>query len=158
MHECAADSIQHAQSLSRTRYFWWVSYLCDYSTFDWDFQPVPWQAEYTHTWPSQHHEYSGTYLVPRSGEIKYHFHKQVVPVAGDPELYRTTILESEQSIQFDYTWAPHPHDPAYIYVFGNQWHAGNRMPTVEYHVPGATDRKYVDNPKATLCEIGRAHV
>ncbi len=149
-HEREVDSIEHAQLLSRTRYFWWVSYLCDYSEFDWDFEPVPWQAEYTHSWPSQHHEYSGTYLVPRSGEIKYHFHDKIVPAEGDSECYRTTILDSEQSVTFDYSWAPHPHDPPYIYVFGNQWHPANRMSTVEYHVPGATDRKYIDNVKATL--------
>jgi len=150
VHEREADSIEHAQSLSRTRYFWWVSYLCDYSTHDWDYQPVPWQAEYTHTWPSQHHDYSGTYLVPKSGEIKYHFHDKLIPVEGDSECYRTTILDSEQHVTFDYSWAPHPHDPPYIYVFGNQWHPANRMATVEYHVPGATDRKYIDNVKATL--------
>jgi hypothetical protein len=145
VHEREADSIEHAQSLSRTRYFWWVSYLCDYSTFDWDYQPVPWQAEYTHTWPSQHHDYSGTYLVPKSGEIKYHFHDKVVPVHGDSKCYAKL-----QNAEFDYTWAPHPHDPPYIYVFGNQWHPSNRMATVEYHVPGATARKYMDSPKAQL--------
>jgi hypothetical protein len=145
VHEREADSIEHAQKLSRTRYFWWISYLCDYSTHDWDFQPVPWQADYTHTWPSQHHDYSGTYLVPRTGEIKYHFHDQVIPVSGDPDLYHASY-----NVEFDYTWAPHPNDPPYIYVFGNQWHPANRMPTVEYHVPGATARKYMDLPKAQL--------
>ena len=145
MHEREADSIEHAQKLSRTRYFWWISYLCDYSTHDWDFQPVPWQADYTHTWPSQHHDYSGTYLVPKTGNIKYHFHDQVIPVSGDPDLYHVSY-----NVEFDYTWAPHPNDPPYIYVFGNQWHPANRMPTVAYHVPGATARKFMDLPKAQL--------
>ena len=145
MHEREADSIEHAQSLSRTQYFWWVSYLCDYSTFDWDYQPVPWQAEYTHTWPSQHHDYSGTYLVPRTGKIKYHFHDKVVPVKGDLDLYVKL-----HNVEFDYTWVPHPNDPPYIYVFGNQWHPANRMATVEYRVPGATACKYMDSPKAQL--------
>jgi tripartite-type tricarboxylate transporter receptor subunit TctC len=34
-HEREADSIEHAQTMSRTRYFWWISYLCDYSDWDW---------------------------------------------------------------------------------------------------------------------------
>ena len=76
-HERAANSIEHAQSLSRTRFFWWVSYLCDYSTFDWDFQPVPWQDQYTHVWPSEWHEYSGTFLVPKQATDQYHFHTTV---------------------------------------------------------------------------------
>ena len=145
VHECEADSIEHAQALSRTRYFWWITYLADYSTHDWDFQPVPWQSEYTHTWPSQHHEYSGTYLVPKSGEIKYHFHKKIIPNRSTTDI--DTIVDRAE---FDLTWAPHPHDPPYTYVFGNQWWPANRMPTVEYHVSGATERKYMDKPQAQL--------
>jgi len=148
VHERKADSIAHAQQLCRTEYFWWISYLCDYSTHDWDFQPVPWQREYTHTWPSQHHDYSGTYLVPRSDEIKYHFHKEIIPNRHIPAEFDTVI----DGTDFDYTWAPHPHDPPYIYVFGNQWWPAEKMPTVEYTVPGATQRKYMDRPRAELPE------
>ena len=148
MHEREAGSITHAQQLSRTEYFWWISYLADYSTHDWDFQPVPWQREYTHTWPSQHHEYSGTYLVPQSGEIKYHFHKKIIPNRDIPAEFSTLV----DGVDFDYTWAPHPHDPPYIYVFGNQWWPAEKMPTVEYTVAGATQRKYMDRPRAELAE------
>jgi hypothetical protein len=148
VHEREADSIGHAQQLCRTEYFWWISYLADYSTHDWDFQPVPWQREYTHVWPSQHHDYSGTYLVPRSGEIKYHFHKKVIPNQHIPAEFDTLI----DGVDFDYTWAPHPHDSPYIYVFGNQWWPAEKMPTVEYTVPGATQRKYMDRPQAELPE------
>jgi hypothetical protein len=35
-------------------------------------------------------------------------------------------------------------------VFGNQWWPAEKMPTVEYHVPGATERKYVRWPRADL--------
>jgi len=148
VHEREADSIDHAQQLCCTEYFWWISYLADYSTHDWDFQPVPWQREYTHVWPSQHHDYSGTYLVPRSGEIKYHFHKKVIPNRHIPAEFSTLV----DNVDFDYTWAPHPHDPPYIYVFGNQWWPAEKMPTVEYTVPGATQRKYMDRPRAELAE------
>jgi hypothetical protein len=146
VHEREADSIAHAQQLCRTKYFWWITYLADYSTHDWDFQPVPWQREYTHTWPSQHHEYSGTYLVPRLGEIKYHFHSKVIPNRHIPAEFNTVV----DGVDFDYTWAPHPHDPPYIYVFGNQWWPAEKMPTVEYTVAGATQRKYMDRPRAEL--------
>ncbi len=148
VHEQEADSIEHAQTLSRTRYFWWITYLADYSTHDWDFQPVPWQSEYTHTWPSQHHEYSGTYLVPRGGEIKYHFHDRIIPNKSSTMHFYTAMSNAE----FDYSWAPHPHDPPYIYVFGNQWWPAEIMPTVEYHVPGATERKYMTTPRAELTQ------
>ena len=144
-HECEACDLKHAQKLCRTRYFWWISYLADYSNFDFDYEPPPWQSEYTHVWPSQHHVYSGTYLVPAAGEIKYHFHSRIVPNKSHP-----TLFHSLTDAEFDFTWAPHPHDPPYMYVFGNQWYPANIMPTIEYHVPGATESKYMDLPRARL--------
>ena len=147
-HERAADSIEHARTLCRTRYFWWITYLADYSSFDFDYQPVPWQSQYTHAWPSQHHDYSGTYLVPKTGHIEYHFHSTVIPNRSRPEEFETAV----SSAAFDYTWAPHPHDPPYIYVFGNQWWSPEKMPTVKYTVPGATEYKYVTRPAAQLPE------
>ena len=144
-HECVACDLEHAQKLCRTRYFWWISYLADYSNFDFDYEPSPWQSEYTHVWPNQHHAYSGTYLVPATGEIKYHFHSRIVP-----NKIRPTSFHSLTDAEFDFTWAPHPHDPPYIYVFGNQWYPANIMPTAEYYVSGATERKYMDLPRAQL--------
>jgi hypothetical protein len=77
-HEQPADSIEHAQQLSRTRYFWWVNYLTDYTGWDFLWEPVPWESHYTHTWPSQHHAYSGTYLVPKHADsIEYKFHDKI---------------------------------------------------------------------------------
>jgi hypothetical protein len=146
-HEQSADSLEHAQQLSRTRYFWWVNYLTDYTGWDFLWEPVPWESNYTHTWPSQHHEYSGTYLVPKHGATQeYKFHKQVLSLKYHKENYKTLVDHCE----FDYTWHPHPLDPPYIYVFGNQWWPANKMPTVEYHVPGATERKYMERPQAKL--------
>jgi len=123
-----------------------VSYLSDYTGFDFLYEPVPWQTHFTHVWPSQHHAYSGTYLVPKTGEIKYHFHNKIVPNKSLPNLFDIHVQDAE----FDYTWSPHPLDPPYIYVFGNQWYPAERMATVEYNVPGATERKYLSDPCATL--------
>jgi len=55
--------------------------------------------------------------------------------------------------RFDYSWCPDPGSPPYIYVFGNQWYPAEVMPTVEYHMPGATEQKYVDYHKAQLTPI-----
>ena len=104
-HERAADTIEHARTLSRTRYFWWVNYLSDYTGFDFLFEPVPWESSYTHSWPSQWHEYSGTYLVPtHSEQIDYKFHEQIIP---NREL-RANYTQLVDNIAFDYTWHPHP--------------------------------------------------
>lgn len=146
-HERPADSIEQAQQLSKTRYFWWITYLADYSGFDFLWEPVPWQAQYTHVWPSQHHQFSGTYLVPKEGDVtNYHFAEQVIPLKVDTSNFK--VLHN--NIEFDYSWKPHPNDPPYIYVFGNQWWTAEKFATVEYHVPGATERKYMTHPKAEL--------
>ena len=144
-HEQQANSIEQAQALSSTRYFWWVNYLSDYTDFDFSFEPKPWEAQYTHTWPSQHHEYSGTFLVPKTGAIEYKFHTDVIPTKEYLEHY----IQAD-NVDFDFTWHPHPFDPPYIYVFGNQWYPATVMRTVEYCTPGATERKYMDRPRATL--------
>ena len=122
-----------------------VSYLVDYTGFDFLYEPVPWQSEYTHTWPTPWKEFYGTYLVPKHGDIKYHYRSEVLPAKLHIENYR--ILAD---CKFDTTWLPHPWDPPYIYVFGNQWHRAEIMPTVEYHTPGATERKFVPGIRATL--------
>ena len=43
-HEQQADSVEHAQQLSRTEYFWWITYLADLTTWDWLYVPAPWQT------------------------------------------------------------------------------------------------------------------
>lgn len=144
-HERAVESIEQAQELSKTRYCWVVNYLLDYSAFDFLWEPVPWQAEFTHVWPTQWEHFFGAYLIPKTGNIQYHHHNEVIPTQQFPENYRVLV-----GADFDRSWVPHPWDPPYIYVFGNQWHSAEKMPTVEYHAPGATERKYMSWPRATL--------
>ena len=75
LHERQADSIEHAQQLSKTRYFWWITYLADYSDFDFLWEPVPWQADQRHAWPSQWQRDSETYLIPKEwdgNDTNYH--------------------------------------------------------------------------------------
>ena len=147
-HERAVESIQHAQQLSRTRYFWIVNYLADYSDWDWLYEPVPWQAHHMHVWPSQHHNYSGTYLVPKQPTNEINFHTQIIP--NQSVRHNWKILHPIIEDEWDWTWAPHPLAPPYIYVWGNQWWPAEKMPTVEYHVAGATERKYMDWPASLL--------
>jgi hypothetical protein len=43
-HEQPAESIEQAQRQSRTRYFWWITYLADLKDWDFLWEPVPWQS------------------------------------------------------------------------------------------------------------------
>ena len=50
----------------------------------------------------------------------------------------------------DQSWRPNPYDPSYIYVFGNQWYDVTTDSVIEYRVPGATKKKYMNEPVANL--------
>jgi len=79
-HEREADSVEHAQSLSRTRYFWWVHYLADLDDWDFLWEPVPWEADQCHAWASPHQKDAGVYLVPRGGYTDTNYHvDRVIP-------------------------------------------------------------------------------
>ena len=147
-HEKSAESIQHACDQSSTRYCWIVNYLSDYSEWDWLWEPVPWQQDFIHVWPSQWHQFSGTYLASRNAKSQYHFHKKVIP----NKQCQHNFIALNDKINFDWSWSPHPLDPPYNYIFGNQWWLPEIMPTVKYNVPGAAEIKYMDYPRAQLLE------
>jgi len=87
-HEQAVTSFEQAQELSSTRYCWIVNYLTDYTDHDFLWEPVPWESNQTHIWPSQHQANGGTYLIPKlGGQDRNRNHsvlprKQSVPVVG----------------------------------------------------------------------------
>ena len=150
-HEREADSIEHAQQLSRTRFFWWISYLCDYSEWDWLWEPAPWQATQRHAWRSQWQKDSGTYLIPKSGytDTNYHPTPSIIRVGTDSVNWLIpTGIES-----FDTTWHPDPTDPPYIYQFGTQH---QRTGGPQYRVPGAVDLKFVDQMRVTASRVATA--
>jgi hypothetical protein len=140
VHEQAADSLEHARKLSRTRYFWWVNYLTDYTGFDFLWEPVPWQAHQRHTWPSQWQKDSGTYLVPKANwtETNYRTDQKVCRFYDIPSWIIPPGFDVES---FDWSWHPDPTDPPYIYQFGTQH---QRTGGPQYPLPGATDLKFVD--------------
>ncbi len=143
-HERAVDNIEQAQQLSRTRYFWIVDYLSDYTGWDWLWEPVPWQSHQRHAWPSQHQLDSGTYLVPKLGyaETNYHTDQTIIRL---PSYDNWEILEKIDDLQWDWSWHPNASDPAYIYDFGNQWNPPEYKASVRYHVSEATETKYISH-------------
>jgi hypothetical protein len=93
------------------------------------------------------------YRMPGATDIKYmDIPAQLMPNHSN---HWHTIVDCE----WDYTWQPEPGSPPYIYVFGNQWWPAEKMPTVEYHMPGATERKYMTAPVGKLLvDMTRWHV
>ena len=118
------------------------------SKFDYSWEPNPFDPPYIYVfgnqWNSAVLEPTVVYTVPGATEIKY----VDDIVATVPQSPADFVLHHDAD--FDFSWRPNPFDPPYIYVFGNQWHSAEIMPTVEYHVPGATERKYMSAPCAQL--------
>jgi hypothetical protein len=106
-HEQPADSLEHAQQLSRTRYFWWVNYLTDYTTWDFLWEPVPWQSQYVHAWPSQWDQFHGICLVPKHVDtLEYHYHDRALAPREYRQNFQTLI-----PCEFDYSWVHVSYNP-----------------------------------------------
>ena len=119
----------------KTRYLWVLDKHCDYSDFDFAWEPVPWESHYRHAFASQWQKDSGTYLVPKDGftETKYNTDNAVLRLQDNTKW-------DNCNDDFDYTWHHDISEPPYIYQFGTQ-HQKTGGPT--YTVPGATDIKFV---------------
>jgi hypothetical protein len=143
VHEQEADSIEHAQKLSRTRYFWWINYLTDYSSWDFLWEPVPWQRHQRHAWGSQWQKDAGTYLVPKSGYTETNYRKDAV-------LTRLPDAANWQGTGIDQSWHPDPTEPPLIHQFGTQW---QKTGGPRYTVPGAVDIKYEPQPRVDKTNV-----
>ena len=130
------ESIEQAQRLARTRYFWIVDYLCDYHDWDFLWEPAPWEKDFRHAFASQHQSDSETYLVPKTGYTETKYNEMVIPRLPSKENWI-----NDEFNDFDYSWHPAPAEPPYIYHFPTQ-HQRTGGPV--YTAPSATDIKYVD--------------
>ena len=146
-HEREVSSIEEAQELSRTRFFWIVDYLCDYTDFDFLWEPKPWEAAQRHVYASQHQKDSGTCLYPKygwNGETNYH--------AGMIAKRKVDFSHWDDTsyTDFDYSWHPDVTDGPHIYQFGTQW---QKTGGPRYTVPGAANVKYVGEPRVNKTAV-----
>jgi hypothetical protein len=122
---------------------WTEHCLIDKNKFDMSWRPDPTSPPYIYVWGNKH--VSGT-IAPT---IEYHVDGATEQkfVSDDievlPEFDKWFEIQPIDRTTFDFTWRPNPKDPAYIYVWGNKFHPAEQKPTVEYHVPGATEYKYM---------------
>ena len=121
-------------------------------SFDFSWRPDPREPDYIYVWGNKH----------ISGELKstieYHCsgateRKYIGEVDVSPEWDRYQILIPVDKTSFDFTWRPDPREPAYIYVWGNQSNSAEKEPTIEYHCPEATERKYMNNTLAKTLPV-----
>jgi hypothetical protein len=58
------QTIARCLTRARTSHMWIVSSCCDYSNFDFDWDPVTWEADQIHCWASGKQKYGDTFLIP----------------------------------------------------------------------------------------------
>ena len=127
--------------------------IIDAENFDFSWHPYVEDQPYIYQFGTQWWETGGPrYITPGTDSdspVKY-IDTRIIKSATLPRLDNWEIPESVDIAKFDLSWVPHPEDPPYIYVFGNQWFPAEKMPTVKYQVEGATELKYVSTIIATL--------
>ena len=59
------NCMRKAAQMSRTNGFWLIASCCDYTGFDFDWRPVPWESELIHCWASGKQEQGDTFWMPK---------------------------------------------------------------------------------------------
>jgi len=149
--ENPASSVEHARQLATTEHFWIISEYCDYRNFDWDFDfdflpdEDQWTQDHNNVWPSQHQKDSGTWLCPKQLSDIIVYRNDVDPVIRKNEITEHwVLLDKIDKTKFDFTWHPDPTSPPYIYRWGCKYFPVEEYAVLEYHVPGATQVKYLN--------------
>ena len=57
------EMIRRAANKSKTEFFWLIASCCDYSKFDFNYIPVPWEENQIHCWASGNQKFGDTFLI-----------------------------------------------------------------------------------------------
>lgn len=61
------QTIHRCVSRSRTSHMWILTTCCDYSDFDFEWEPPQWEQKQIHCWASGNQKYGDTFLIPVAG-------------------------------------------------------------------------------------------
>ena len=160
-----ANNLNDARKKCTTEHFWIVNEYCDYTNFDWDFDfdflpdEDVWAQDHNNVWPSQHQKDSGTRLCSKMESDIIIYRTDVNPVKRKNEKNsHWKIYSPIDEKKFDFSWHPDPTDPLFIFVWGNKYINAVFEPTVEYHMPGATEKKYMFQHAPVLPQWERWHI
>ncbi len=99
--ERPAKNLVEAQSLARTEYLWFIDGHNDYSDFNFNWKPAPWEAEFTHAWPSQWQQNGGTLFCYKNVvEHKWHWQDVEVMRQQSAPIYYIDFYNQESQKQF----------------------------------------------------------
>ena len=120
--EQPADSLDDAAGKSRTSHYWYIYGGNDYTGFDFDYTPVPWENNHIHVFPSQWQKDGLVYLANKRtvSNKEWHFRSEQ-RVCRLPTMEPWYIPKNIDTDQFDFSWHPDPHEPDYERHFPTQW-------------------------------------
>ncbi len=107
-------TIKRIVEKARTEYVWVVSDLCDYTGFDFTWQPVPWEADQIHCWASSDCQFGDTFLVPVSAFKRQakglkvlgwyehiNWHADGVPRTTLGDMYEWVLNNNQQILEYN---------------------------------------------------------
>lgn len=159
--EQPATSLDDAANKSKTSHYWYIYGGNDYTGFDFDYTPVPWEINHLHVWPSQHQRNGEVYLANKRTQHleEWHFHTGQ-QVWRKPNKSLWTVPDNIDDSEFDYSWHPDRTEPDYEYHFPTQWQreggpvypgsAGVKYMTDQRIRAGATQIFYMDFMNTTI--------
>ena len=123
---------------------WLLLDSVDETKFDFSWHPDPTDPPFIYTWGCKFFPVELKacleYHVSGATNIKYmSLHVNLIP--------KWDNWENVENFDFDFSWRPDPREPAFIYQFGTQW---QKTSGPRYTMFGATEIKYMSNPKATI--------
>lgn len=107
---------------SRTRFYWYIYGGNDYTNFDFDWRPAPWEEHQIHCFGTQWQRTGGAYLANRDTLRNKEWHFRTEQQATRlKDCSKWIIPGSINDAQFDYSWHPDELEDPYEYHFPTQW-------------------------------------
>ena len=119
--EKSAVSLEDAAEQSRTEFFWFIHGNNDYSEFDFDWKPVPWEKDHVHVFPSQWQRNGDVYFARKwtASNKEYHFRDEQ-SVQRRVDMDKWSIPDRCDITDFDFSWHPDSIEEPYEYRFPTQ--------------------------------------
>ncbi len=107
---------------SRTKFYWFIYGSNDYSNFDFNWRPAPWEESHIHCFGTQWQRTGGAYFANKDTikNKEWHFRTEQ-KVTRSVEKSHWIIPTNINDDDFDYSWHPDELEPDYEYHFPTQW-------------------------------------
>ena len=129
---------------------WVIPDTVDVTEFDFSWHPDENSPPYIYEFGTQHQKTGGPKYIIEGADVTKYIDVQKAKALPQPKKFKVT--KNCKIKNFDYSWHPDSTEDPYVYIFGNQHHSAEKMPTLTYRVLDAREEKYITHIVATLEE------